>query len=373
MPGLMDMFNDPGFAMAAGLLSPTPNRSFGGGLLQGLQAAQASQQNNRAAQLQQLQMEQAKMKIAEAERQALERQKLQELWGTPGQEMTGPTMPGQERGYAGGAGILADRRVDHGELMSLLQYSDNPLQSYVSLLSEPDPTGSIKNYEYLIGQGISPTEAQKMAFSGGTTINLGTDIKPPTGFMLNPEGTGVVRIPGASYSADEMKNYGFAERMLRTNDIMSKLEAKGFDPASAGQRALHEVPFVGNFLTSDDWKQYNQAAENWVRANLRKESGAVIGPEEMADEKKNYFPQPGDDLATVQQKARLRHQLTSNMIMSSQGAFDEFSKMKLGEYTPAISPRVKAAMEAVGSDDPNDPLVQDYLEYGNVGGVGGGR
>ncbi len=64
MPGLLDRFtkalNSPQTAMAAGLLSPTPQGSFGGGLLQGLQAGNAQQK----ALMEQQEFEQ-KRKLAE--------------------------------------------------------------------------------------------------------------------------------------------------------------------------------------------------------------------------------------------------------------------------------------------------------------------
>jgi hypothetical protein len=45
---------------------------------------------------------------------------------------------------------------------------------------------------------------------------------------------------------------------------------------------------------------------NWVRANLRAESGAVIGEKEMDDEIIKYFPQVDDKPATIRQKAEAR-------------------------------------------------------------------
>jgi hypothetical protein len=38
---------------------------------------------------------------------------------------------------------------------------------------QPDQTSAMQNYNYLIGQGVSPEEALQRAFSGGTTINVG--------------------------------------------------------------------------------------------------------------------------------------------------------------------------------------------------------
>ena len=51
---LLDVFNNPNLAVAAGLLSPTPNQNFGQGLLQGIGAGQGVRQNNSQDQLAQL-------------------------------------------------------------------------------------------------------------------------------------------------------------------------------------------------------------------------------------------------------------------------------------------------------------------------------
>jgi len=70
---------------------------------------------------------------------------------------------------------------------------------------------------------------------------------------------------------------------------------------------------VANMILSNEGQQYYQAAADWVRAKLRKESGAVISPEEMAQEIKTYFPVPGDSQETIQQKKMARRQAMAGM------------------------------------------------------------
>ena len=74
--------------------------------------------------------------------------------------------------------------------------------------------------------------------------------------------------------------------------------------------ALKALPFgignaAGNTVESSLRQQYSQAQMDWVRAKLRKESGAVIGADEMADEI-TTFPQLGDGDAVIAQKAQAR-------------------------------------------------------------------
>lgn len=99
---------------------------------------------------------------------------------------------------------------------------------------------------------------------------------------------------------------GYANRMIESEAILTPLEDQGISTADSGQKALSKLPLVGNFLTSDDFQSYNQAAEDWVRAKLRKESGAVIADEEMEREIKTYFPRPGDSKKVIEQKRLAR-------------------------------------------------------------------
>jgi len=112
---------------------------------------------------------------------------------------------------------------------------------------------------------------------------------------------------------------GFAERMTNARQIIDQLEqTKGFNPAGA---VTSLARWSGaNSAMSADAQRYWQAADNWVRANLRKESGAVIGTDEMAAEIANYFPQHGDSPEVIAQKAANRKQVEENLIRQSGSA-----------------------------------------------------
>jgi hypothetical protein len=115
----------------------------------------------------------------------------------------------------------------------------------------------------------------------------------------------------------ETKAGGFAVRMEKSaTDMQAAIAgpdgkpgtADDYDPTKgAGAFANALLPTgVSNFFQTPSGQKYYQAASNWVRANLRKESGAVIGDQEMADEVRNYFPMPNDSPEVVQQKAEVR-------------------------------------------------------------------
>jgi hypothetical protein len=116
---------------------------------------------------------------------------------------------------------------------------------------------------------------------------------------------------------------GFADRMVASEAIIEQLPSQAlpteFTSVAGG------VPFVGGYLQrkamTPEQQKYKQAADNWIRANLRKESGAVIGADEMKAEYETYFPQPGDSPEVIQQKAEARKITTQAMIKNAGPVF----------------------------------------------------
>lgn len=110
---------------------------------------------------------------------------------------------------------------------------------------------------------------------------------------------------------------GYATRMATSGKIINELEKKG-----VGKPGLVESAYRGAGLETaanvsqgldPDRQRYRQAQEDWVRAKLRKESGAVIAPDEMDREIRVYFPQIGDTGAVIKQKADSRKVAESAM------------------------------------------------------------
>lgn len=61
-----------------------------------------------------------------------------------------------------------------------------------------------------------------------------------------------------------------------------------------------------NLIKGEEQQKYNAAKMNWIAANLRKESGALISKEDYVGANIQYFPQIGDRQAVIKQKASLR-------------------------------------------------------------------
>jgi len=156
--------------------------------------------------------------------------------------------------------------------------------------------------------------------------------------------------PGSKAPNNDQTNAaGFAERMVNSSAELSKLEGSGYDPTNFRDRSGASIGgYLGNSLTSDQGQQYRQAATNWVRANLRKESGAAIGKDEMDQEIENYFPKAGDSPTVVAQKAANRKIVEQNMIRSAGPAWTGATPAA-DIAAPAAAPAPAAVAHPVGS------------------------
>lgn len=167
-------------------------------------------------------------------------------------------------------------------------------------------------------------------------------VETADGFAYVPKVPGLPIIPitgatgeqltgkGAS-TEDQAKSAGFALRMNQATQLFNNpvidpntqqpfVDESGkpvtleqaFGRPSKTQAILRSIPSAGvttglaNVLEGAGRQQYRQAQENWVTANLRAESGAVISTDEMEKEISKYFPQTNDKPQTITQKAQAR-------------------------------------------------------------------
>ena len=146
-------------------------------------------------------------------------------------------------------------------------------------------------------------------------------ITGPSGEQLTGKG---------NVTEDQAKSAGFALRMNQAKDLFKApvLDPMTQQPLVVGgkpvtledafgapgryQSIMRSIPSAGlttgiaNITESSGRQQYRQAQENWVTANLRAESGAVIGTDEMEKEIKKYFPQVDDKPEVIKQKMDAR-------------------------------------------------------------------
>jgi hypothetical protein len=183
---------------------------------------------------------------------------------------------------------------------------------------------------------------QRLGLDQATFARGATEIREtPEGFAYIPKVPGGVVMPvmgpsgqvkgisGGQPTEAQSNAAGFAQRMELSNSIINSLPA-GSAPG-AGTRTLEAIPFVGGAMArsgqSVDTQKFDQAAQDWIRAKLRKESGAAIGKDEMVQEYNTYFPQVGDTPEKLAQKAEARRVATIGMQKAAGKAYEP--------YTPA--------------------------------------
>jgi len=170
-----------------------------------------------------------------------------------------------------------------------------------------------------------PVSLQPIETEGGYIV-----FNPRTGKMepLMQDGQPVMG-KGIKPTTDETNAAGFASRMVLASSVLSK--TSGSERPGYVESITKAIPLIGDKIPavipdkvgglSPDRQRYLQAANNWIRANLRKESGAAIGVDEWAEEYKNYFPQVGDSEDTIRQKEQFRRVVTNNMIRAGGKSF----------------------------------------------------
>lgn len=214
-------------------------------------------------------------------------------------------------------------------------------------------------------QTMTPSEAANLGIRQAEFARGAFDVKEsPEGFVYVPKAPGGTAMPVMGAGGQQVKGVsggqpteaqsnaaGFAQRMELSNSIINSLPA-GSQPGW-GTRTLEAIPFVGGAMARSgqgvDTQKYDQAAQDWIRAKLRKESGAAIGKDEMAQEYATYFPQVGDSAEKLAQKAEARRVATLGMQKAAGKAYEA--------YTPLPTSPAAAA--------PTSPASERRMVYRN--------
>ena len=178
---------------------------------------------------------------------------------------------------------------------------------------------------------------------------------------------------GSKPTEDQSKSAGFAFRMKQSTNIFNQpavdktgepiLDPKTGKPVTLEQAygqpgkyqaIMRAIPSAGlttglaNVSEDVGRQQYRQAQENWVTANLRPESGAVIGVEEMEKEITKYFPQTNDAAKTIEQKARARRDTELAMTVRAGPAYKQVEKAVAAQNAPMAAQNAPMAAPSAG-------------------------
>lgn len=106
-------------------------------------------------------------------------------------------------------------------------------------------------------------------------------------------------------SDTQSKAAGFYSRMISSQNEIDRVLKE--NPKFEAESWTETGPAaISNMFASTEFQQYKQGADDWIRAKLRKESGAVISEDEMNKEYSTYFPVFGDSKKVIKQKQRAR-------------------------------------------------------------------
>lgn len=166
--------------------------------------------------------------------------------------------------------------------------------------------------------GEKPTDSQRL--SAGFLLRM-QDTEPSFG-ARDPTGSFV-----PSY-VPTTKDYVLFNKILKNEG--------GFFGSGTAAELNKQLP--------PDAQQYFQQAQDWVRAKLRKESGAAIGAQEMLNEVSTYFPLPGDGQKTLDAKARSR-QVAIEAMKIAAGAPGDNAKAPPRQSQPSAPKQIASEAE----------------------------
>ena len=143
------------------------------------------------------------------------------------------------------------------------------------------------------------------------------------GVLINKRTKEVFKPEGLAGSMPKLtegqaKAFMFGNRALEADRIISGMVDKNGEPtyspmAINAKESASNVPLVGGALgyvankaISENEQKVEQAQRDFINAVLRQESGAVIADSEFNNARRQYFPQPGDSKAVIEQKRQNR-------------------------------------------------------------------
>lgn len=155
--------------------------------------------------------------------------------------------------------------------------------------------------------------AKRNGYTGTYTGFLDDETSRKKAVALAANPNVVVTASGKPLNDTQATALGYANRVQQSAQTINDLGANfvGFGNTISGS------DFFPNTLKSADRQKLEQAERNFVNAVLRRESGAVISPNEFDNAKQQYFPQPGDKPAVIAQKKANRDQVYQNLLISA--------------------------------------------------------
>ena len=147
-----------------------------------------------------------------------------------------------------------------------------------------------------------------------------------------------------------------AERILRDKGVIDSATSVTEQAGGAIANAPHMPASGGRYLMSENFQKYDQAKRDFVNAVLRRESGAVISPDEFKNAERQYFPLPGDTQKVIEQKRQNREEAIRGIAGAAGRSYTpDFVFGQGGEITPNPAIRNRAAPQSANQSFPLPP------------------
>ena len=188
-------------------------------------------------------------------------------------------------------------------------------------------------------------EYRNFMLKGGADKGMSLEVGPDGTVRMTQGDVGNDPFGGKPPTEGQLASAGYLQRMRGSEDIFAGLAAAGTNALPLGAGIAIGTALEG-FALSPAQGRLLQAQRDWVRAKLRKESGAVIAEEEMAAEMKTYFPIPGDGTEVIEQKRKARERADRQMQIMSGPAGG-----MAGEQPAATSPAAPATISMTAEEE----------------------
>lgn len=193
----------------------------------------------------------------------------------------------------------------------------------------------------------------------GTYEKIGGTKAPADGMQIitNPDGTTSISMGGGGLPKLTEGQSKDAFYFIRGAGANENLTANETSLTGLGDTVANGVPLIGNFFTSDGFKNANRDGKEFLAAILRKDSGGAITPDEWSYYGPMYLPAPGDNPEQLANKRDARTRAMDALKAVSgpgQVIIDEYLKQHPSTAAPAavVPPGAPAALpEGVTEED----------------------
>ena len=204
--------------------------------------------------------------------------------------------------------------------------------------------GSLAEYKAMLGSAEGRATLQKLRTKyGASAIDSWVKEKEKTREL----------IPKGELKQNQWEAAGYGLRVQNSGSIITSQDSK---LAQIDPYKFYAGKYSPTLFKSEEFQVLDQAMRDFVNATLRRESGAAIAKDEFINASKQYFPQPGDSAAVIENKRKNRLAKLAALRAESGDAWDYTSQ----EYNDALRIKPMTQEESIQS------AIDTGKKYGGI-------